>query len=332
MRNVPLEEVDQVPRAVLPIGTDYPHGQLLDWHQHRRAQFLYGATGVMIVETGNGTWTVPTERAVLIPAGTRHCVRMLGVSTRSLYIEPDAVPWWPRACTVVDVTALLRELLLAAADFDADYDLAGREGAIAGLLLHEIAALAPMPLHVGLPPSPDLAGLCRRYLADPDARLTNQDWARQLAMSERSFTRRFHGELGISPAAWRTRARLLAAVPLLHERTVTQVASQLGYSSPASFTAAFSRTFGVTPSALARSATPHPRLLLPPCRSCRDAGERLSLPCPSCRAARRSPSGPPGQRARLARSRLRRPRPPARSPATRALRVAACAGPSAGRQ
>jgi AraC-like DNA-binding protein len=58
----------------------------------------------------------------------------------------------------------------------------------------------------------------------------------------------------MSPAAWRTRARLLAAVPLLHEHTVTQVASRLGYSSPASFTAAFSRTFGVTPSSLGRSA------------------------------------------------------------------------------
>jgi AraC-like DNA-binding protein len=38
---------------------------------------------------------------------------------------------------------------------------------------------------------------------------------------------------------------------MLHEHTVTQVASRLGYSSPASFSAAFSRTFGVTPSALA---------------------------------------------------------------------------------
>lgn len=253
MRNVPLAEVDRIARAVLPIGTDYADGQLLDWHEHRRTQFLYGATGVMIVDTRDGTWTVPTERAVLIPAGTLHRVRMLGVSTLSLYIEPGAVPWWPHVCTVVDVTALLRELLLAAVDFDADYDLAGRGGAIAALLLHEIAALAPVPLHVGLPQSPELAELCREYLADPDARLTNQDWARRLAMSERSFTRRFHGELGISPAAWRTRARLLAAVPLLHERTVTQVASQLGYSTPASFTAAFSRTFGITPSALARS-------------------------------------------------------------------------------
>jgi transcriptional regulator GlxA family with amidase domain len=60
-------------------------------------------------------------------------------------------------------------------------------------------------------------------------------------------------ELGVSPAAWRTRTRLLAAVPLLPERTVTQVACLPGYSSPASFTAAFSRTLGVAPSALARS-------------------------------------------------------------------------------
>ncbi|MGI5489980.1 AraC family transcriptional regulator [Microtetraspora malaysiensis] len=250
MRNVQLADVDRVARAVLPIGTDYAPGQVLDWHRHRRAQFLYGARGVMIVETDDGTWTVPTDRAVLIPADTRHRVRMLDVSTRSLYIEPDAVPWWPQVCTVVDVTPLLRELLLVAVDFEAEYDLAGRDGAIAALLLHEITRLSPVPLHVGLPSSPELADLCREYLADPDVQVTNEDWARRLAMSERAFTRRFRRETGISPAVWRTRARLVASVPLLRTSTITQVASRLGYSSPASFTAAFSRAFGFAPSTL----------------------------------------------------------------------------------
>lgn len=253
VRNVQLDDVDRVARAVLPIGTDYASGQVLDWHRHRRAQFLYGATGVMIVETDDETWMVPTDRAVLIPAGTRHRVTMLDVSTRSLYIEPGAVPWWPRRCAVVDVTPLLRELLLVAVDFAAEYDLAGREGAVAALLLHEITRLSPVPLHVGLPSSPDLAGLCRAYLADPDVQVTNETWARRLAMSERAFTRRFRREAGISPAAWRTRARLVASVPLLRTSTVTQVASRLGYSSPASFTAAFSRAFGFAPSTLPRS-------------------------------------------------------------------------------
>ncbi|MFF8381978.1 AraC family transcriptional regulator [Streptomyces sp. NPDC015661] len=248
MKNIPLDEVDHLDRAVLPIGTDYPAGHVLEWHEHRRAQFLYGATGVMVVETADGTWTVPPERAVLIPAATPHRVRMLGVSTRSLYVEPGAVPWWPARCTVVDVPPLLRELLLAAVEFTADYSLSGREGAIATLLLHEIAARSPLPFHVGIPVSADLAALCREYLAAPDATVTNTDWAAVTALSERAFTRRFRAETGESPAVWRSRARLLAAVALLRTATVSEVSGRLGYASPAAFTAAFTRTFGTPPS------------------------------------------------------------------------------------
>ncbi|MFJ2091391.1 AraC family transcriptional regulator [Streptomyces sp. NPDC087901] len=251
MKNVPLADVDHVDRTVLPIGTDYPPGHVLDWHEHRRAQFLYGATGVMVVDTADGTWTVPPERAVLIPAVTLHRVRMLEVSTRSLYIEPDAVPWWPRTCTVVDVPALLRELLLAAAEFEADYSLSGREGSIAALLLCEIAALAPLPFHVGIPASVDFARLCRAYLAAPDVGVDNAGWAAEVAMSERAFTRRFRAEAGESPAVWRTRARLLAAVPLLRTASVSEVGARIGYATPAAFTAAFTRAFGMPPSRFA---------------------------------------------------------------------------------
>ncbi|MFB7508549.1 AraC family transcriptional regulator [Streptomyces broussonetiae] len=248
MKNVSLADYDHVDRAVLPIGTDYPPGQLLDWHEHRRAQFLYGVTGVMIVDTPEGTWTVPPERAVLIPATTRHRVRMDGVSTRSLYVEPDAVPWWPATCTVVDVPPLLRELLVAAVEFEADYSLSGRAGCVVALLLHEIAARAPLPFHVAIPAAPDLAVICRAYLAAPDAGITNADWAARTAMSERAFTRRFRAQTGESPAAWRTRARLLAAVPLLRTASVTEVSGRLGYASPAALTAAFTRAFGLPPS------------------------------------------------------------------------------------
>ncbi|MFD7064734.1 AraC family transcriptional regulator [Streptomyces sp. NPDC059906] len=252
MKNVPLADVDHVDRAVLPIGTDYPPGHVLDWHEHRRAQFLYGATGVMVVDTGEGTWTVPPERAVLIPAGTRHRVRMLGVSTRSLYIEPAAVPWWPGTCTVVDVPPLLRELLLTAVEFEADYSLSGRAGSVADLLLHEIAARAPLPFHVRIPAAADLAALCRAYLAAPDVGISNAVWAARTNMSERAFTRRFRAQTGDSPAVWRGRARLLAAVPLLRTGSVSEVAGRLGYASPAAFTAAFTRTLGIPPSRFAR--------------------------------------------------------------------------------
>ncbi|MGE1161671.1 AraC family transcriptional regulator, partial [Pantoea agglomerans] len=49
MRNVSINLLDDTPRVVVAIGTDYSHGHLLPFHTHRRAQLLYGATGVMQV-------------------------------------------------------------------------------------------------------------------------------------------------------------------------------------------------------------------------------------------------------------------------------------------
>ena len=78
MRNTHIDLHDALDRALVAIGNDYPAGHLLDAHAHRRAQLLYGATGVMLVLSEDGGWVVPPQRAVWIPAGVTHQVRMLG--------------------------------------------------------------------------------------------------------------------------------------------------------------------------------------------------------------------------------------------------------------
>lgn len=250
MRNIAVAEIEDDPRAVLPIATDYPPGFLLDWHEHRRAQFLYAARGTMIVDTDDGTWTVPGERAVMIPPRKRHRVLMDDVQTASLYIEPGAVTWWPWSCVVVGVGALLRELLLAAAEFPAEHRPSGRDDALVELLLLELATLTSVPLHIRLPVSPVLRSLCREYLLAPRVDVTNTDWARAAKLGERSLVRHFKRELGISPSAWRRRARLLAAVLLLRDATVSEVAARLGYATPAAFTHAFTQELSMSPSTL----------------------------------------------------------------------------------
>lgn len=253
MRNVPVATVDHLPHDVLAIATEYPVGTLLDWHEHRRAQLLYAETGTMRVETQAGTWMVPGERAVLIPARARHRVLMLDTQTASLYIEPVAVPWWPASCQVVAVNALLRELLLAAVQINEEQT--GRDRLLSSLVLAELSALSDqreLPLNVSMPTRPPFSDLCRAYLDRPDLSVSNTEWARASAMSERAFTRAFRRETGMSPGAWRTRARLLAAVPQVREQPVTAVAASLGYASPAAFSYAFSRAFSVSPSSLRR--------------------------------------------------------------------------------
>lgn len=206
----------------------------------------------MLVETEQGAWTAPGDRAVLIPPFTRHQVRMLDVQTSSLYIERDSVPWWPASCQVVEVGSLLRELLLAASDIAPDQLTVPRTESLVMLILHELAALSEVPLHLPLPTSRPFAQLCRRYLAAPSLAIGNAEWGREAGMSERTLSRRFREETGMSPAAWRSRARLLAAIPLLGHRNVAEVAAALGYATPAAFTYAFTRAFGTSPSRLKR--------------------------------------------------------------------------------
>ncbi|WP_446462230.1 hypothetical protein [Streptomyces sp. BRA346] len=67
-------------------------------------------------------------------------------------------------------------------------------GCVAALLVHGIAGRTPLPFHLAIPPSADLAERCREYLAAPD-------------VGQRALTRRFRAETGITtslppPPAW----------------------------------------------------------------------------------------------------------------------------------
>ncbi len=88
MRNGKIDDYDHLDRDVVSLGNDYAQGFILPHHQHRRAQLLYGATGLMHVSTLDGEWVVPPQHAVWIPPETLHAVKFVGVSTRSIYIEP----------------------------------------------------------------------------------------------------------------------------------------------------------------------------------------------------------------------------------------------------
>ena len=258
MRNLHIDTVDALPRSVVAIGTDYPPDTLLATHSHRRAQFLYGATGLMEVGTDDGAWVVPPLSGVWIPAGRPHRVRMLGVRTCSVYIEPEDAARAARQCEVLHVAPLLRQLLLEAVDVPADYDTEGRDGLVMRLLLQELARAPALPLHAPLPRMPGLAALCARFLRAPDIRATPAHWAQQLHTSPRSFTRLFRRETGLSFGAWRRQACLMAALSRLAAgASVTTVALELGYESPGAFSTMFRRQLGRAPSTfLAASRSP----------------------------------------------------------------------------
>ncbi|WP_058543448.1 AraC family transcriptional regulator [Pseudomonas fluorescens] len=258
MRNTSIDLLDATPRAVVAIGTDYAHGQVLPSHRHRRAQLLYGATGVMQVSTADGNWVVPPQRAVWIPPGVAHEVLMLGVSTRSLYIEPAVVTAMDARCQVISVSPLMRQLLMEAVELALDYDEVGRDGALIDLLLHELLRSAHLPLHLPLPQDPGLLGLCQAFLKRPDAHVSPVQWAAQLHISLRSFNRLFSQQTGLSFSRWRQQACVMSALSRLAiGNSVTRIALDLGYDSPAAFSTMFRRVLGHAPSAWLEKTAGH---------------------------------------------------------------------------
>jgi AraC-like DNA-binding protein len=250
MRNVQPDDVEATPRTVVAIGNDYPPSYELARHTHRRSQLLYASTGVVTVDTAQGAWIAPPERAVWIPAGVAHAVSMVGaVSTRSVLIDPAACMARGSQCQVLEVSPLLRSLLLTAADITAEYDVDGRDGLVMDLLIAEVIAASVVPLAAPFPQSPALAAKCHAFLAHPDAHETIDGWSSQLGLGRRAFTRAFRRETGMSFAAWRQRACLVAALPrLAASEPVTAVALDLGYDSPAAFATMFKRLLGISPS------------------------------------------------------------------------------------
>jgi AraC-like DNA-binding protein len=248
IRDARAADHEDSPQPVIAIGNSYAAGALHPSHLHRRAQLLHSVTGLMIVGTEHGTWVVPPRRAVWIPGGVRHDIRMVGrVATRSVYVEPDALPAAPDRCRVVGVSPLLHSLLVAAIDLPIAYEDDARAGHIMALILQEIAALAELPLCVPLPVDPRLVRRCRAFLESPTAHDTIDAWAAAAHMSRRAFTRLFRQETGLSLAAWRQQGCLMAALPRLMEgEAITTVALDLGYS-PAAFSDMFRRVLGASP-------------------------------------------------------------------------------------
>lgn len=238
-----------MPRPVAALADEYPPDHIDPRHSHARAQLLYATTGIMCVITDAATFIVPPQRAVWIPSRVAHEVHCRGhVSVRTLYVDSAARPNLPESCRVIEVSMLLRELIIEATTLPIEYDEEGRDGRVMGLILDEITRTPETPLAVPMPSHPKLLSACRAILADPAENDTLDDWADMTAMSRRTFTRVFRKETGMTFAAWRQHVRLMEALSRLATgHRVTSVAFDVGYSSSSAFSAMFRRTFGAPP-------------------------------------------------------------------------------------
>lgn len=246
-----IPELSNLPRPCYARVESLPRSAATQWHSHPWSQLSYAIHGVLSVHTASGRFLAPPQRAILVPPNLPHAVLSSpATEMRSLYIEHSAIPWAASHCKVLEINPLTRELISHFGSLPADYVEDSADGRLVTVLLDQLQAAAETGLYLPWPADPRLKPLCEALYKTPDLPKKLGDWARELALSEKTLTRLFQQHTGLSFRAWRQRLRLLSALPLLqHGEQVTHVALACGYDSTSAFIAAFRKHLGVTPSA-----------------------------------------------------------------------------------
>lgn len=244
-----IQPYEDAPRPLVGYPRDYAAGHETGWHQHPRAQLLYATAGVMRVTAESALFIVPPGTGLWMPPHCPHAVRMpAGLQMRSLFLREDATPDGPEQVTVVAVSPLLRELILAACAEGLAWDEDGPVRHLVALALHEIGRAPTRSLSVPSCTDPRLRRVTEALLADPADSRGLDAFASIAGGSARTLARLFRAETGMSFQAWRRHLRLTEALALLSQGvSPARVAASVGYSSGPAFGAAFRAAFGITP-------------------------------------------------------------------------------------
>ncbi|NYT78018.1 helix-turn-helix transcriptional regulator [Alcaligenaceae bacterium] len=238
-----------LPRPLYGRARSLPNQVIAYRHSHPWVQLSYALHGVVEVETDWGRFIAPPQRAIWVPAHIEHKVRCTAdTRVRSLYVDPAVVPWGAAHCRVLVVDTLLRELIRRFSQLPVFYDEAGSDGRLAGVLLDQLESAPEADLMLPFPQDARLKKICSHLQEDPCSRIALRQWSSRLSVSEKTLSRIFVQQTGLSFRLWRQRLRLLSALPLLERGDrVTDVALACGYDSLSAFIAAFRQQFGATP-------------------------------------------------------------------------------------
>lgn len=244
--------------SVAPTRTQWlAPGAAIDAHRHDDHQIVYAGRGVLAVTTSTGLWIAPATRAIWIPAGTVHAHQAHGeLELHLVGLPANENPLGLAEPAVLTVGPLLRELLLAHTNghthtrTHSSHDDSPERARLRAVLLDQLRVSPQQPVHLPTPNSPQLKAVCEILRANPADNRTLPALGRQVGASDRTLSRLFKTDLGMSFPQWRTQLRLYRALVLLAEHTpVTTVAHRCGWSSASAFIDVFRRSFGHTPGA-----------------------------------------------------------------------------------
>ena len=239
----------RLPSPVTALSFDLEHGRSIPEHVHPEDQLVYACAGVMTVRTTAGIWVVPAQRAVWIPAGTPHSLVMSGsVSMRTVYLRAGMARHLPRTCCVINVSALLQQLILQLCTLEKLSRRSKSEAHLIDVFVDQLATVRTVPLQLPMPSDPRAARVAATLQGNIGESQSLEWSCKQAGASKRTIERIFRQETRLSLGKWRQQMRLMRSLQLLAAgEKISHAALEAGYSTPSAFIAMFRKALGTTP-------------------------------------------------------------------------------------
>ncbi|WP_411851586.1 AraC family transcriptional regulator [Stenotrophomonas sp. LGBM10] len=247
-RDVPVPPLRRLPWPVVARSQQLAAGERFPPHAHGWNQLVFATEGVLQVTAAHARHVITPQQALWVPTSTVHHTGALSAAAfRNLYVADGAAPGMPDQCVVLDVSALLRALIVELGRTRAEDDPVCY-GALSQVICLQLPRQTRHVLHLPWPQDARLQRWCQRLYDQPGDARDLPAWALQMGTSARTLARHFERETGMSVRAWRTRLRLLRAMEgLVQGRSPTTIAHELGYASASAFNYMFRIETGMTP-------------------------------------------------------------------------------------
>ncbi|WP_445496319.1 AraC family transcriptional regulator [Photorhabdus sp. SF281] len=215
------------------------------FHQHEMGQLLFTQQGCISITLADHLCILPPTRVAWIPPGISHRAEIReSVGYRSIYLDINQIGCLAEHIEILDVTPLLRAVLerIAQSSFSTDW-LHGPAANLLAVCLDEIRLAKREPTLLPLPFDRRLACIPMTTLPPPLKIL-----AMNIGASEKTISRIFRRETGLSYQQWRQQWRLIKSIELLAKQgNLSFVADELEFSSDSAFIIFFKKMTGQPP-------------------------------------------------------------------------------------
>ncbi|NUY55773.1 AraC family transcriptional regulator [Salinivibrio sp. MA351] len=235
---------DMLDNSVLGIGADLTSHDS-GFHYHQKGQLLFSQHGCMRITLANSVSILPPTRVAWIPGQCKHRVEMQHtVGYRSIYFDQRVITQLPTQLMILTTTPLLTEVLerIALSSFTTDWQC-GAPANLLAVCIDELTSAKEETMTLPLPADYRLSPLLEMDVLPP-----LKEAATRCGASEKTITRLFKKETGMSYQQWRQQWRIIKAIELLAAgKKQGDIAHRLHFASDSAFITFFRTMLGESP-------------------------------------------------------------------------------------